>query len=60
MKRFLILVLFLFAFVALKEEEKAEGEQKCVCKEGEENCPCLAQAPPKDDKADKKKTKDDE
>ena len=49
MKRFIILVLAFFALVVLKAEEKTEGTQVCKCKEGEENCPCLAQSEDKRD-----------
>ena len=44
MKRFIILVLAFSALVLLKAEQKTETKQVCECKEGEANCPCLAQS----------------
>ena len=44
MKRFIVLVVVLFCLVALRAEGKTEAKEECKCKEGEENCPCLAQS----------------
>lgn len=44
MKRFLTVVAILFVLlVAVSCDEMKKQEKVCVCKEGEKNCPCLAQ-----------------
>ena len=45
MKRFLILIVLLAVLICGKGEVAAKKEEACVCKEGEKNCPCLAQQP---------------
>ena len=56
MKRFLIVILLLASLLTIRSatETKQEEEQACTCKEGEANCPCLAQAAEKKGEADKK------
>jgi len=44
MKRFIAFVLVLLALVATRGETVKEGKQECKCAEGEEHCPCMAQA----------------
>ena len=51
MKRFLIVLVLLAALLGGHAEEVAKQEQACVCKEGEKNCPCLAQQKQKGNKA---------
>ena len=44
MKRFIALILVLSFFVGLYAKGETVQKQECTCKEGEENCPCLAQS----------------
>lgn len=44
MKRILILIVLLAAILGGQGLEEKKQEQACVCKEGEKNCPCLAQS----------------
>ena len=44
MKRFIALILVLSFLVGLEAEATQSQTQECTCKEGEENCPCLAQS----------------
>lgn len=57
MKRFLLLFLTLALLVCLKAEEKEVATGECVCKEGEKNCPCLAQKAEDGSNKDKDKKK---
>lgn len=49
MKRFLILLWGFAVLLAITAKAEEAKKAACVCKEGEKNCPCLAQAEKQDE-----------